>query len=161
MPLGTVVNVLWAYMWMEHSALLKTGFGVSGRWSNGQPVSWKEVSYVDSQKGYHIACSSRFFIPSRGECEVLVDLFRRRLSSLWGWPYVSLDFLPQILMLMRPISGCKWSLGVSLNHSRAGKLLDSILVGCWWQRVWLSWNWSELLEWLHCRESFLIVSSWK
>jgi len=25
---------LWAGMWMEHSVLLKTGFGVSGRWSN-------------------------------------------------------------------------------------------------------------------------------
>jgi len=31
MPLGTAVNVLRAGMWMEHSALLKTGFGVSGR----------------------------------------------------------------------------------------------------------------------------------
>jgi len=123
MTLGTVVNVLWAGMWMEHSALLKTGFGVSRRWSNGQPVSWKAVSYVGSQKGYHIACSSGFFIPSVGEWEVLVDLFWHRPSSLWGWLYVSLDFLPQILMLMRPVSGCRWSLSVSLNHSWAGNSL--------------------------------------
>jgi len=67
MPLGTVVNVLRAGMWMEHSALLKTGFDVSGRRSNGQPVSWKAVCYVGSQRGYHIACSSGFFIPSGGE----------------------------------------------------------------------------------------------
>lgn len=161
MPLGTVVNALWAGMWMEHSILLKTGFDIFGRWSNGHSVSWKAVSYVGSQKGCLIACSSGFFIPSGGQYEVLVDLFRHRPSSLWGWLYVSLDFLPQILTLMRPISGCKWSLIVLLNHSQAGKLLDSILVGCWWQRCAfpktdLSYGIRHIVE-----KAFLIVSSWK